>query len=73
MAAAYLVSLARNHAFENGNKRAAFAACSTFLRMNGYQLTLTQEEAVELTLNVVNHVWNREKATQVIEEAMDEL
>lgn len=73
MAAAYLVGLALNHAFESGNKRVAFAACSTFLRMNGYRLTLTQNEAVELTLNVVNHVWDREKAAQVIEEGMDEL
>ena len=35
MAAAYLFGLALNHAFENWNKRVAFAACSTILRMNG--------------------------------------
>ena len=48
MAATYLIGLNQNHAYENGNKRVAFAACSAFLRMNGFQLTLTQEEAVDL-------------------------
>ena len=35
--------------------------------------TLTQNEAVELTLNVVNRVWGREEAVQVIEDGMEEL
>ena len=43
MAAAYMAGLASNHAFENGNKRVALAAASTFLRMNGYHLTLNQQ------------------------------
>jgi death on curing protein len=73
MATAYLIGLALNHPFENGNKRVAFAACSMFLRMNGYRLTLTQDEAVELTLNVVNRHWDRDKACQVIEDGMAEL
>ena len=73
MAAAYLFGLAQNHAFENGNKRVAFAACAVFLRMNGYRLTLTQDEAVELTMNVVNHRWDRAHAVQVIETGLGEL
>lgn len=73
MAAAYLVGLALGHPFENGNKRVAFAACAIFLRINGFRLTLTQDEAVALTLNVVNHVWERERAVQVIEDHLDEL
>src|SRR5262249_59056765 len=73
MAAAYLVGLALNHAFENGNKRVAFTACSVFLRINGYRLTLTQDEAVELTFNVVNRAWDQEKAVAGIEGAMNDL
>lgn len=73
MAAAYLCGLALNHAFENGNKRVGFAACAMFLRMNGYRLTLTHDEAVELTFNVVNHAWDRDRAVQVIEDGMTEL
>lgn len=43
-AAALLQSLARNHAFVDGNKRMAFAVTSIFLRMNGYRLTVSADE-----------------------------
>lgn len=39
-AAAYLYHLAMNHPFIDGNKRTAFAVMDTFLRVNGYVLTL---------------------------------
>ena len=73
MAAAYLIGLVGNHAFINGNKRIGFAACSTFLRMNGYQLTLTQEEAVELTLSVATHKIERPEVVKRIEAATQPL
>lgn len=44
MAASYLVGLAKNHAFIDGNKRTAYAVTATFLRLNGYRLNLTQDE-----------------------------
>jgi death on curing protein len=34
LAAAYAFSIARNHPFVDGNKRAAFAAMMAFLRLN---------------------------------------
>ncbi|MDX1934031.1 MAG: type II toxin-antitoxin system death-on-curing family toxin [Capsulimonadales bacterium] len=71
MAAAYLYGLAQNHAFENGNKRVGFAATSFFLRINGYRLTLSQNEAVELTMNVVNGIWDQEKAAEVLLNGME--
>lgn len=37
-AAALLESLLINHPFIDGNKRAAFAACDVFLRINGHVL-----------------------------------
>ena len=37
-AAALLESLAINHPFIDGNKRVAFAATDTFLRINGYYI-----------------------------------
>ena len=73
MAAAYLIGLCSNHAFQNGNKRIGFAACSTFLRANGYQLSFSQQEAVKLTLDVVKHNIGREELTAVLENAMDPL
>ena len=36
LAAAYGVGLAKNHAFVDGNKRAAFLAVGLFLRLNGH-------------------------------------
>jgi death on curing protein len=37
-AAAFMESLANNHAFLDGNKRICFAAADTFLRVNGFYL-----------------------------------
>ena len=37
-AAALMESLANNHPFVDGNKRASFATTDTFLRMNGFYL-----------------------------------
>lgn len=73
MAAAYLISLCQNHAFEQGNKRVGFAACSIFLRMNGYQLTLSQEEAIDLTLRVANHAIERDEVVAFLEGAIEPL
>ena len=42
-----------NHPFIDGNKRTAFAVMDTFLRVNGYVLTLTNEQAYDLVLQVV--------------------
>ena len=45
LAAAYGFGPAKNHAFVDGNKRAAFLATGLFLALNGYRLTATQAEA----------------------------
>jgi len=42
-AAALMQSLARNHAFVDGNKRMAFALTAVFLRLNGYSLSVGAE------------------------------
>ncbi|QQE65342.1 death-on-curing protein [Leptolyngbya sp. BL0902] len=51
-AAAYLYHLSRNHPFVDGNKRTAFAVMMTFLRVNGYRLTLTDDDAYDLVMQV---------------------
>jgi death-on-curing protein len=51
-AAALLHSLARNHALIDGNKRLALAATIAFYGVNGRRLTLTNDEAYELIMNV---------------------
>ena len=53
-AAALLHSLARNHALVDGNKRLALAATIAFLGLNGYRLTLTNDEAYTLVMEVAS-------------------
>lgn len=50
LAAAYATGLAKNHAFVDGNKRAAFLAVGLFLGLNGYRLTATQSDATVAVL-----------------------
>lgn len=44
-AAAYAFGLAKNHPFIDGNKRAGFLGAGMFLRLNGYRLTASQQDA----------------------------
>ncbi len=44
-AAAYAFGLAKNHPFIDGNKRAGFLGAGMFLRLNGYRLTATPQDA----------------------------
>jgi len=52
LAASYGVGLAKNHAFVDGNKRAAFLAVGLFLRKNGYRLNASQAAATLTVLAV---------------------
>jgi len=47
LAASYGFGLARNHAFIDGNKRAAFLSIGIFLRINGYALKADQIDAIQ--------------------------
>jgi death-on-curing protein len=51
-AAALMHSLAGNHALVDGNKRLALLAAVVFLRINGWVLDLTDDEAFGLTMSV---------------------
>jgi death-on-curing protein len=53
-AAALLHSVVRNHPLVDGNKRLALAAVFTFLGVNGWRLTLSQDEAFELVMAVAS-------------------
>jgi death-on-curing protein len=53
-AAALMHSLAGNHALVDGNKRLALLATVVFLRINGYVLDLTDDEAFALTMSVAS-------------------
>jgi death-on-curing protein len=51
-AAALLHSVARNHALVDGNKRLALAATIAFYGLNGFRLTLSNDQAYELVIAV---------------------
>ena len=63
IAAAYLFYLCRNHAFIDGNKRTALAACLTFLRLNGVQTKPDGPNWEALVLDVAASRLDRQQTT----------
>ncbi len=56
-AAALFQSVARNHAFYNGNKRTALAVMELFLKKNGYKLKKDYNQEIEdFTVDVAKGV-----------------
>lgn len=53
-AVALLHSLCVNHALVDGNKRLAFAACATFVYLNGFQLDATEDDRVNATAAIAS-------------------
>lgn len=53
-AAALLHSLARNHALVDGNKRLGLAATIAFLGLNGLRLTLSNDAAYDLVIEIAS-------------------
>jgi len=64
VAAAYLFYLCKNHAFIDGNKRAALGACLVFLRLNGIAPKPDGPAWEELTLAVAASAIDRDEATR---------
>lgn len=52
LAAAYAFGLATNHPFADGNKRTAYVASLTFLRLNGFRVKATQEDKYRTFLSL---------------------
>jgi death-on-curing protein len=52
-AAALMQSLAMNHPFVDGNKRVAFALTAIFLRMNGFRLVASADDAERFVISDV--------------------
>ncbi len=73
MAAAYLFHIAKNHAFENGNKRTALVAAITFRKMNGAQLRVDEEGFEKLTMDLVNDRASKETAIAFFSERIEDL
>jgi death-on-curing protein len=52
LAAAYGYGLARNHPYQDGNKRIAFLAMAVFLGLNGHEIEADEGELVVVMVNL---------------------
>ena len=50
LAAAYAFGIARNHPFNDGNKRTAWVMARLFLRLNGVMIAFDKEDAIRTVL-----------------------
>ena len=56
LAASYGFGLAKNHVFNDGNKRIALAVIDTFMRINGAQLTAEEVDVVCVIQDVASGI-----------------
>jgi death-on-curing protein len=52
MAAAYLFHIVKNHPFADGNKRAGAVAARVFLRLNGWDAPISEDDIYDLVIGV---------------------
>jgi len=57
-------SIIQNHPFVDGNKRAGHAALETFLMLNGYEISASEDEQVEIVLGVASGKIDRSTFTE---------
>jgi len=67
LAAAYWVHLALAHAFADGNKRVGLSSAILFLYTNGYDLTLSDDDAYDTGIAVAQRRINREELGKRLE------
>ncbi len=67
MAAAYLFHICRNHPFVDGNKRVAANAAITFLLMNDWEPTFTEDALVDVVLAVASFSMKKTGLVQFFE------
>jgi death-on-curing protein len=68
LAAAYAFGIARNHAFVDGNKRAAFASIIVFLGLNGIDFDVPPEAATAFILGLAAGEIDEEGLARWIED-----
>lgn len=72
-AASYGFGIAKNHAFNDGNKRTAFQSMYAFLLLNGFRITAAEVAVVDLMIGVADSsvsetalaVWLRENSSRL--------
>ena len=63
MGAVYLFHLVRNHAFVDGNKRVALACAILFFKINQVPYSITEAEAVEITISAASGQIDKDAVT----------
>ena len=72
LAAAFGFGLAKNHAYNDGNKRVAFMAMYIFLGLNGWEIAASEEEAVQVMLSLASSRIDEKGLTHWLREHMVE-
>ncbi len=58
----------KNHCFHNGNKRTAYLAVKSFLKLNGYHLKLERLYAVEFIVDIAKGDCTFEQIAVILRE-----
>ena len=72
-AAVLLETMAKEHPFIDGNKRAAFASAEATLRLNGYHIAVEDEEAIEFILRVAQRKLRHKQVVGWIKDRLKRL
>jgi len=68
MAAACLFHICKNHPFLDGNKRTAVAAAEVFVRLNGLELSASDEDLYRLTMGVAKGEVSKDEVIEFFEK-----
>ena len=73
LAAAYGFGLAKNHPFNDANKRTALIALRLFLKLNGYDLAAPPEDKYKTIIRVAASEISEDELAQWIRKNLEEL
>ena len=73
LAAAYAYGIARNHPYNDGNKRIAFVVAALFAELNGYRLDAPESEVVDAMLKLAARVIEEEALAVWLRDRLTEL
>jgi death on curing protein len=66
MASAYLFSIAKNHPFVDGNKRAGLASALTFLDLNGIAIDHSSDLLYDATMAIAEGLLAKEELAELL-------
>lgn len=66
-AAAYLFHIAKNHPFVDGNKRSAYMAMQTFLRVNGHKLVADEYAREQMVVDTATSQLDKKQIAELLQ------